>query len=47
MATAQRHPSAAPPVPEDTLGGLPLQTSYGPEDWEGTDLGSHVGAPGR
>ncbi|MEO8899610.1 MAG: methylmalonyl-CoA mutase family protein [Candidatus Dormibacter sp.] len=36
-----------PAVPDDTLGGLPLQPSYGPEALAGVDLGRDVPAPGE
>ena len=37
----------APAVPEDTLGGLPLQSGYGPEDVAGLDLERQVPPPGE
>ena len=37
----------APAVPEDTLGGLPLQASYGPEALAGIDLEVESPAPGE
>jgi methylmalonyl-CoA mutase N-terminal domain/subunit len=37
----------APAVPEDTLGGLPLQASYGPEDTAGLDIPREVPPPGE
>ncbi len=37
----------APAVPEDTLGGLPLQAGYGPEDVAGLDLERQVPPPGE
>jgi methylmalonyl-CoA mutase, N-terminal domain len=36
-----------PAVPDDTLGGLPLEPSYGPEALEGVDLTREVPAPGE
>jgi methylmalonyl-CoA mutase N-terminal domain/subunit len=37
----------APAVPEDTLGGLPLERSYGPGSLDGLDLEREVPAPGE
>jgi methylmalonyl-CoA mutase N-terminal domain/subunit len=37
----------APAVPEDTLGGLPLERSYGPASLDGLDLEREVPAPGE
>jgi methylmalonyl-CoA mutase, N-terminal domain len=37
----------APAVPDDTLGGLPLEPSYGPEALAGVDLAREVPAPGE
>jgi methylmalonyl-CoA mutase, N-terminal domain len=36
-----------PAVPDDTLGGLPLEPSYGPETLAGVDLARDVPAPGE
>jgi methylmalonyl-CoA mutase N-terminal domain/subunit len=36
-----------PAVPQDTLGGLPLQPSYGPEALEGLDIARDAPAPGE
>ena len=36
-----------PAVPDDTLGGLPLDPSYGPEALAGVDLARDVPAPGE
>jgi methylmalonyl-CoA mutase N-terminal domain/subunit len=36
-----------PAVPDDTLGGLPLEPSYGPEALAGFDLAREVPAPGE
>src|SRR6202163_3893216 len=38
-------PREAPPIPPDTLGGLPLATSYGPED-STIDVERDLGEPG-
>jgi methylmalonyl-CoA mutase, N-terminal domain len=37
----------APAVPEDTLGGLTLRPSYGPEALDGLDIARDVPAPGE
>src|SRR5438132_4079146 len=37
---------ARPPIPPDTLGGLPLKVSYGPEDLDGFDVARDLGEPG-
>ncbi|TMB91138.1 MAG: methylmalonyl-CoA mutase [Chloroflexi bacterium] len=37
---------AQPPIPPDTLGGLPLKVSYGPEDLDGFDVAQELGQPG-
>jgi methylmalonyl-CoA mutase, N-terminal domain len=37
----------APAVPEDTLGGLPLQVSYGPEDIADLDIARELPPPGE
>ncbi len=36
----------APSVPEDTLGGLPLEPSYGPDALAGVDVDRDLGVPG-
>jgi methylmalonyl-CoA mutase N-terminal domain/subunit len=36
----------APPVPEDTLGGLPLKPFYGPEDIRDIDVARDLAEPG-
>ena len=47
MATTVRRPAqAAPPVPGDTLGGIPLQETYGPTDVADTDVQKQLGAAG-
>src|SRR6202140_1712860 len=38
-------PREAPPIPPDTLGGLPLATSYGPDD-STIDVERDLGEPG-
>jgi methylmalonyl-CoA mutase N-terminal domain/subunit len=38
-------PRSAPPIPPDTLGGLPLATSYGPRD-SAVDVERDLGEPG-
>ena len=38
-------PNAAPPIPPDTLGGLPLETWYGPEN-SAIDVERDLGEPG-
>jgi methylmalonyl-CoA mutase N-terminal domain/subunit len=37
----------APAVPEDTLGGLPLERSYGPAALDGLDVEREIPAPGE
>ncbi len=44
--TVQRR-RLAPAVPEDTLGGLPLAPSYGPEDVAAFDVAREVPPPGQ
>jgi methylmalonyl-CoA mutase N-terminal domain/subunit len=47
MATTIRRPQqAAPPVPADTLGGIPLQESYGPGDVAADDVHNQLGDAG-
>jgi methylmalonyl-CoA mutase, N-terminal domain len=36
----------SPPIPEDTLGGLPLKSFYTPDDVAGIDVESDLGEPG-
>jgi methylmalonyl-CoA mutase N-terminal domain/subunit len=45
--TLEPRRAVAPAVPDETLGGLPLQTSYGPEALAGADLEHDVPAPGE
>ena len=40
------HVRRAPVVPPDTLGGLPLKTSYDPSDTAGLDVERDLGEPG-
>ncbi len=37
----------APPIPPDTLGGIPLKTVYGPEDSAARDVPTEIAAPGE
>jgi methylmalonyl-CoA mutase, N-terminal domain len=37
----------SPPIPPDTLGGIPLQPLYGPKDAEHRDYAKDVAAPGE
>jgi methylmalonyl-CoA mutase N-terminal domain/subunit len=46
MAQTTQHRRLAPAVPEDTLGGLPLAPSYGPEATAALDVDRDLGAPG-
>ncbi|MGH7722451.1 MAG: acyl-CoA mutase large subunit family protein [Candidatus Dormibacteria bacterium] len=47
MAQTTEPRRLAPAVPADTLGGLPLEPSYGPEDVATLDVGRDVPAPGE
>jgi methylmalonyl-CoA mutase, N-terminal domain len=40
------HSNKQPPIPPDTLGGLPLKVSYEPEDVAGLDVERDLGHPG-
>jgi methylmalonyl-CoA mutase N-terminal domain/subunit len=46
MAKTLSRPAGAVSIPHDTLGGMPLDPSYGPEVLEGVDVDAHIGAPG-
>jgi methylmalonyl-CoA mutase N-terminal domain/subunit len=46
MAQTTQPRRLAPNVPEDTLGGLPLESSYGPDALAGLDVGRDLGSPG-
>jgi len=46
MAQTTQPRRLAPAVPEDTLGGLPLAPSYGPEATTALDVDRDLGAPG-
>jgi methylmalonyl-CoA mutase N-terminal domain/subunit len=46
MAQTTQPRRLAPAVPEDTLGGLPLAPSYGPEATAALDVDRDLGAPG-
>ncbi|MDQ6856404.1 MAG: methylmalonyl-CoA mutase family protein [Candidatus Dormibacteraeota bacterium] len=47
MAQTTQPRRLAPSVPEDTLGGLPLQPSYGPEAIAGLDADRDLAVPGE
>jgi len=48
MATTIRKPAAAaPPIPDDTLGGIPLQEVYTPADVADGDVQNRLGPPGE
>jgi methylmalonyl-CoA mutase N-terminal domain/subunit len=47
MAQTTQHRRLAPAVPEDTLGGLPLAPSYGPEATASLDVDRDLAAPGE
>jgi methylmalonyl-CoA mutase N-terminal domain/subunit len=42
----RRRARKAPPIPADTLGGLPLKVAYGPEDANGFNAERDLGEPG-
>ena len=46
MATTLDRPATSPPIPLDTLGGIPLRDVYGPDDVADMDVTKQLGEPG-